>query len=176
MTDSAPAPVDPAYNDANIEKALIDAHGDLNIASQLMGHVTVAKLHRSIRVSDRLQAVFLAIEQAKTLPEFDRISTEQLEQEIARRLVLYRSDGLEAIHELAVMPIGDNSAMAQVKLAAASRLAGPTNDQGKSTEIEETLRELNERFHTEAPRIRLTRERTTLEVMPRENMIESSPD
>lgn len=168
MTDE----VVPAFNEGNIEKALIDAQGDLFVASQLLGHVTVLKLDRSIRASERLQALFLTIKQVKALPEYDRASQERLEQEIARRMTFYRADGLEALHELATMPVGENSAMAQVKLAAAARLSGAM-ERGGSSELEETLRELNENYHREAPRIKITRQ-TSIEIGSGERVIDGT--
>lgn len=167
MTDE----ITPAFNAANIERALMDAQGDLFIAAQLMGHVTVLKLDRAIRADERLQQVFLSIQQVKALPEYDRISQEQLEIEVARRMTVYRADGLEAIHELATMAIGENSAMAQVKLAAAARLAGSAVEKDQGSDLENTLRELNETYHQLAPRIKLTRT-TVLEIGSPERTIE----
>jgi len=57
------------------------------------------------------------------------------------------------------MPVGENSAMAQVKLAAAARLAGGVErDQGGS-DVAQTLAALNEAYHRDAPRIKSVRER-----------------
>lgn len=162
----------PAFNEASIERALIEAQGDLFVASQSLGHVTVLKLDRAIRASERLQAVFLAIKEVKALPEYDRASQERMEQEVARRMTFYRADGLEALHELATMTIGENSAMAQVKLAAAARLSG-TMERAAGSEIEETLRDLNEQFHRNAPRIKVTRQ-LIVEMQPAEHVIEGS--
>lgn len=169
MTDE----VVPAFNEASIERALVEAQGDLFTASQLLGHVTVMKLNRAIRASERLQAVYLAIKDV--VNEYDRISQERLEQEIARRLTFYRADGLQALHDLATMPVTDNSAMAQVKLAAAARLAGGT-ERESSNDLEETFRELNEQYHLHAPRIKVTRQ-TVIEMSPGERTIdgESAP-
>lgn len=171
MTDILPAP---SFNDASIEKALMEASGDLHVASQLLGHVTMMKLDRAIRRSDRLQQVYLTIEQVKALPEYDRASQERLEAEVTRRMTFYKADGLEAIHELATMNIGENSAMAQVKLAAAARLTGSMGDSGIDTDTESMLRELNKAYHEHAPRIKMTRT-TTLELAPQERVIESNP-
>lgn len=171
MTDALPtAPIVPAFNEASIEQALLDAHGDLFIASQLLGHVTVLKLDRAIRASDRLQNVFLEIKAVVALPEYDRLSQAQLEKEIARRMTMYRTDALESLHQLATMDTTDNSAMAQVKLAAAARLSGPLGDTAGASDIERTLRELNEQYHLHAPRIKVTR--TTIEVGGGERVIE----
>jgi len=160
----------PQFNETTIRQALLDAQGDLFTASQLLGHVTVMKLDRAIRQSEMLQNVFLTIKQVKALPEYDRISQEQLEIEVARRQSVYRADGLEVLHELATMEHGDNSAMAQVRLAAAARLIGPTAEKEGGNEIQQTLAELNASFHANAPRIKMTRT-TIIEMGPQENVV-----
>lgn len=155
----------PAYNEANIEKALLDARGDIFLAAQLMGHVTALKLDRDIRASERLRAVYLTIEQVKADPDYDRLSQERLEAEISRRMTMYRSDALDAMHALAVMPVGDNSAMMQVKLSAATKLSGGVEHAEANDDMGSVMRELNERYHKEAPRLKVTRERMTVEVL-----------
>lgn len=172
MSEPPSLSIVPSFNEASIEKALIDAQGDLFVASQMLGHVTVLKLDRAIRSSQRLQAVFLTIKEVKALPEYDRASQERLELEIARRMTFYRADGLEALHELATMPVGENSAMAQVKLAAAARLSGAM-ERETSSELEDTLRELNEQYHLHAPRIKITRQ-TSIEIGPQERTIDAT--
>ncbi len=94
------------------------------------------------------------------------VSDAQIQQEIDRRVLLYRAAGLDALHELATMPIDENSAQNQVKLAAAARLAGTSEATGANDGIEETLRELNQSYQQSAPRLRVIRERTTIETIP----------
>jgi len=155
MPNDLPVPLtEPA-----IEKALIEARGDLFLASQLLGHVTVTRLDRAIRLSGRLQTAFLAIEEACQDPEYARRTAEQVEQDVARRLALYRSDGLDALHEIATMPLSENSAQNQVKLAAAARLAGGSESGPQDSGIESTLAALNQAYHQAAPRIKSVRER-----------------
>jgi hypothetical protein len=174
MTDEeAPAlPVVPSFNAASIERAILSAQGDLFVAAQLLGHVTVLKLDRAIRADERLQQVYLTVKQVKALPEYDKASQEALEVEITRRLSIYRSDALDALHELATMPVDANSAQNQVKFAAAAKLAGGMGERESSTGIEQTLRELNESYHREAPRMKITR--TQVEIIPQERAIEGS--
>ena len=75
-------------------------------------------------------------------------------------MVLYRSQGLDTLQELATMPHGDNSAMAQVRLAAAARLAGTQEYQsGASGAMDATLSILNDEYQKAAPRIKRVRER-----------------
>lgn len=173
MTDAAAAPIVPAFNADTIEQALKDAQGDLLIASQLLGHVTMMRLDRAIRADPRLQAVFLTIKEVKSSPEYEKASQERLELEVQRRMTFYRADGLEALHELAVMQITDNSAMAQVKLSAAARLAGGAVEKEGASDLAKTLAELNDAFHRHAPRIKVTRE--TIEIGPNEKVIEAQP-
>lgn len=169
MTDALPAP---SFNEDNIRKALIDAQGDLFVAAQLMGHVTVMALNRAIRACEPLQRYWMTLQAVKALPEYDRASTEQLQAEITRRLTFYRADALESLHQMATMEAKDAGEY-QVKLAAASRLAGPSSGEGDHGKIElaETLRALNERYQTEAPRIKMIRT-TVIEVGPDERTIE----
>lgn len=175
MIDELPVVPLPGFNEANIRTALIDAQGDLYVASQLLGHVTMMRLDRAIRLSPDLQNVFLNLKQIKSLPEYDRLSQEQLEAELNRRMALYRADGLEAIHDLATMGIGDNSAMAQVKLAAAARLTGGVHEKENEGDLAHTLNALNEAYYAHAPRIKLTRT-TTIEVDRPESVISGELD
>jgi len=97
----------------------------------------------------------------KAIPdEYRRMTLAQIEEDIKRRVVLYRSDALTALHALAMMPIDENSMNNQVKLSAAVRLYAETGEKTVGNEIEGTLRVLNEEYHKVAPRIRSIRERT----------------
>lgn len=85
--------------------------------------------------------------------------------------------GLDALHDLAAMPIDENSAQNQVKLAAAARLAGGLEGGGVGSEMGEAFRELNQLYQQNAPRLRVIRERTTVEMMPAEHVVgDSSTD
>lgn len=170
MTDALPVPAAPMLTEEGVAKALTDARGDLFVTAEMFG-ITVTRLDRYIRASEQVQTVYLAIKQVRALPEYDKLSTQAIEQEVQRRLSAYRADGLEAVHQLATMDIGDNSAMAQVKLTAAMKLMGPTSDNG-SGEIEKTLRELNESYQKNAPRVKITRTTIELESRP-ERVIEA---
>jgi hypothetical protein len=159
-TDSLPTfgtSVVPALSESSIKDALIAGRGDLWTASQMLG-ITALKLDRAIRLSEDLQNVFLSLKQVRALPDYDRLSLQQIEAEVASRMVLYRSDALDALHALATMPIDENSAQNQVKLLAASRLSGPMEGQAGS-ELDQTLRLLNEEYQQKAPRIKSIRER-----------------
>jgi hypothetical protein len=89
---------------------------------------------------------------------------ERLRLAAEERMAQYQCDALDALHDLAVMEIGENSMMAQVKYLAACKLAGNlTGSQERGfrsdPEISATLRELNELYHKHARRVKAIRER-----------------
>ena len=150
----------PAFSEANIEKALIDAQGDLYVASDLLGGVTLVALDRAIRRSERLQHVFSGIKAVRALPNYDRLSGEQVAEEVRRRLTIYRADALEALHQLATMPVSEDGFANQTKMAAAVRLMGGGLEHSQDAGgIDDTLRQLNEQYQRDAPKIRSIRER-----------------
>ena len=158
------------YSEAIVAGKIMEARGDIFVASQMLG-MTARKLDQNIRASENLQRIYMAIKQTQTRTDYDTMSAAQVEQDVQRRLALYRVDGLDALHDIATMPISDNSAQNQVKLAAAARLAGTQEQNSTGSEIDATLRALNESYHAEAPRIRVTRERMTFETIPPERVV-----
>jgi hypothetical protein len=160
--------------ESNIQAALIEARGDLFVASQMLG-VTAIRLDRAIRVSTELQGTVLSLAtERKDNQDFDRISVEELERAVSRRLALYRVDGLDALHDIATMPIGENPALVASKLGAAVRLAGGLEAGGVGSETSDILRELNAAYHASAPKIRIVRQTmTTVEMGTDEKVIES---
>lgn len=134
------------------------------MASQLL-QITAIRLNRAVQVSPALQACL------ETTRELGKgVSKEAIAEAVENRMALYRVAGLDALHDLAVMPIDANSAQNQVKLAAAARLAG-TVEGGDGGGLEATLRELNQQYQAEAPRLRVIRERVTIETMPPERVV-----
>ncbi len=95
---------------------------------------------------------------------------ETLRKLALQKMLEYRVDALDAIYDLATMPITENSAQNQVKLAAAKLLAA-IEDAPKTVEnggINSMLDTLNDAYHKAAPRIRSVRERVvTFETEPR---------
>jgi hypothetical protein len=161
----------PAYlglTEEDAKQTLIDARGDIFVASQLLG-ITALRLNRAIQVSPVLQATVDAIVRVGK-----GASEASIQEAIDSRLLLYRVDGLDALHDLATMPIDENSAQNQVKLAAAARLAGTVEGIGSGS-LEETLRELNKSYQENAPRLRVIRERTTIETIPERVVSEQEP-
>jgi len=80
---------------------------------------------------------------------------------LRERMTLYKQDGLDALRDLAMMPISTNSMQNQVKFLAASKLVGNLGEQdGPATGAVDTLlKQLNEEYRTAAPKIREVRER-----------------
>lgn len=161
----------------NAKAAIIESRGDIFIASQLLS-VSAVRLHRAIQVSEVLQATVAATRESAKKTK-GMLDAAQVEESIQSRLAIYRVVGLDALHDLATMPIDANSAQNQVKLAAAARLAGPTEGSVAGGDLAETLRSLNQEYQAQAPRLRVTRERLTVETLPaREERIvgQGSPD
>jgi len=150
------------FTEESAKVALVEARGDIFVASQLLG-ITAIRLDRSIRVSELLRTTLDALKERSP-----GVSDADLHAAISQRMALYRVTGLDALHDLAAMPIDANSAQNQVKLAAAARLAGGLEGGASGGEMAETLRELSDLYQKHAPRLRVIRERTTVEL--------SSPD
>lgn len=158
------------FTEDSAKRALVEASGDIFVASQLLG-LTSIRLHRAIQVSVVLQATVAELAKAS---RSGGASTEQIDRAIQERVGLYRVTGLDALHDLASMPIDENSAQNQVKLAAAARLAGGLEGGGSGGEMAETLRELGQLYQQHAPRLRVIRERTTVELsVPDERVVSS---
>jgi len=81
------------------------------------------------------------------------------EAALARRMKLYRSDALDALHDLAMMPISSNFGQNMVKLQACRTLTGTLPEGQAAPEFDDTLRALNEQYHLAAKRIKSIRER-----------------
>ncbi len=154
------------FTEESAKRALIEARGDIFIASQLL-RITAIRLDRAIQVSEVLRTVLDEVKKHSS-----SVSDADLHSAIAQRIALYRVTGLDALHDLAAMPIDENSAQNQVKLAAAARLAGGLEGGGSGGEMAETFRELSELYQKHAPRLRVIRERTTVELsVPDEKVV-----
>lgn len=166
--------ISPAYTSVtedSMRDALIEARGDIFVASQLLG-ITAIRFDRAIQVSAKLQAAVAEIREEHRDPKNSKgLADEEIRHAIDRRLHLYRVAGLDALHDLATMPLDDNSAQNQVKLAAAARLAGSTEGAGGGGEIGEALRSLNDSYQQHAPRLRVIRERMTVEISQDERLV-----
>ena len=126
-----------------------------------MLHVSVAELDDALRTTANLPKILADLKKNPAAnPEYAKLSLEQIESDIRRQSILCRAGALQALYELAMMPINASSGQNQVKLAAASRLYQDTGDQLLGTEVDMTLRALNDAYHQNAPRIKSIRERT----------------
>ncbi len=143
-----------------LKQSLIDARGDLFIAATSL-KISPLRMQRLIQTSP---ALGVALEVCQT--NAGNGLQAAVDSAIANRLSLYRVVGLDSLAELATMPIDENSAQNQVRFAAASRLAGETGGTIGGGETGDILRALNESYQTHAPRIKVTRERLTVEMTP----------
>jgi len=162
MTEST-VPERPQFTEENVERALMDARGDLYLTANLLA-VTVWRVDQCIRRNEKLQKIVEAIKAVRS--DYDKISVEHLELEVQRRLTFYRADALQSLHDLATMPLSENSAMMQVKFTAAARLAQGGEKNDEKSDFEHTLVELNDAFHRNAKRIKKTRETIEIELGP----------
>lgn len=153
MTDNVPAYL--SLSEEGMKTALIEARGDLFVASQLLG-VTALRINRAVQISPTLQATL------EVMKASDNRSTDaQIERAVQERVSLYRVTGLDALHDLAVMPISENSAQNQVKFAAGAKLIEGVSGGSSAGELEVIFRELRETYQKEAPRLRVIRQTTT---------------
>jgi hypothetical protein len=160
--------------DDTIQTAIIEARGDIFVASQLL-EIPALRLDRAIAVSEKLLATVEEIRsRRRSLTNFQSVNEEEIRAAIDRRLSLYRVSALDALHDLATMPIDENSAQNQVKLAAAAKLAGTHEGGSTGGELGETLRELREAYSQNAPRLKVVRERMTVEVSGPDERVVSS--
>jgi hypothetical protein len=86
----------------------------------------------------------------------------KLEDLVYRRMQTYGCDALDALHDLAMMPISENSMLNRIKLAAASELAGPLTllkSADAPENLGKALHDLDMRYHATAARIKALRER-----------------
>jgi len=145
--------------------ALRETRGNVALAARAL-NIEVSKLDHEISMSKKLRDYFIKLHQKKAhadVKTYRNRSLEEILEDIERRRIVYRSESLDAIREIATMPLTDNSAMMQVKLLAAVRLYNETGDKGAQSTIGDTLQALNNEFHATAKRITSIRE-TTREV------------
>lgn len=154
----------PGLSVARIAEALTWARGDLFAAKGFLSPVRISITHldRIIRAVPDLQRVYTQIESMQHLDEYRKSSQEQFEEALVRRMALMRADALEEVHAMATMPMSDKVGELQVKLAAATFLAGgrdPVADAPKGGDLDQTLAQLAREYSERAPRVRAIRER-----------------
>lgn len=144
-------------SEASIKAALTESKGDIFLASCALD-CTAQELDRYIRRSKELQNFAVSIEQIKIDPAYASMSAQQFEAQLDDMTRALRVVGLSEIHKLAAMEFGDSAALAKVKLDAALALRGGTGVSRGNSEVENTLAELNQLYHANAPRIREIRQ------------------
>ena len=127
--------------------------GDLIMTAEDLG-MPPSKLVRYIKALPRLAATYAAIETVKAEDGVEAKSQAAFTKAIQERTSAYRLDGLEVIHDLAMMP-HKNANEAEVRLKAAIELRGK-NDAG-SIAGSAVMEELNALYHQSAPRIKSLR-------------------
>lgn len=141
----------------SIKEALSEAKGDIFLSACALD-CTPQELDKYIRRSSELQSFAAAVEQVKRDVNYDRMSAEQFENRCLDLTRAYRLDGIETLHDLAVMPHGDSAALAKVRLEAAIALRGGVQHGGGHADTESTLAELNQLYLQNAPRIKEIRQ------------------
>ena len=144
----------PELNEDIVKTVLLRNKGDLIRSSQELT-VRPSTLVRWIRSVPSVGALWNEMEVVKADPAFDAATAQQFEAEIKARATVYRLDGLEVLHELAMADHEGVSAMAEVRLKAAIELRG-ASELGSMTGGN-VLAELNELYRTHAPRIKSMR-------------------
>ena len=135
--------------------ALMSGRGDLFLAASYLG-VTARELSGYIRASDELGAFVAAIAEVKKDSQFEKLSAAQFTDRLATLTREYQVDGLEVIHDMAMMEY-DSAAMADVKLKAAINLRGVAGAVTQSTDQHQVMAELNQLYQATAPRIKSVR-------------------
>lgn len=147
-----------------IEEALIKSRGDILVASKLM-RMSVRELDNILRAIPGIPALLGTIEEIKAdNPEYSRMSGEWFERQCTRAVSLYRLAALEALNDLATMPMTDKAAMMNVKREAAVNLWGGGKDgsTGVAGELTEFFKALDQDYREKkdtVTRIRLSIER-----------------
>jgi len=136
-----------------VRMVLTQAQGDLIQSSRRL-NVRPSQLAGWIKSVPSVAAHYLTIEQIKADPRFDDATQTQIEAEIRSRASMYRLDGLEVIHEIAMSPHTNASEM-DVRLKAAVQLRGAGSDMPQGGDG--VLMELNALYHKNAPRIKSMR-------------------
>ena len=140
-------------DEETVQHVLTKTRGDL-IQSSRMLQCRASTLVDWIKSVPSVGALWSEIEKYKADPAFDNATQAQFEAEIRARSAIYRLDGLEVLHELAMAP-HTNASEADVRLKAAIQLRGlPDAGTGGGDGI---LAELNTLYHSAAPRIKSMR-------------------
>lgn len=144
----------PAFLPKTIRGAMKATGGNVALAAELLS-TSVSRLDTAIR----FHKLYQEFKQYEPEKRYLTMAAKQVAEEMEVKRVLFRYEALQSLHQLATMPLSDNSAQLQVKLLAATRLYSETGDASIGSEVDQTLRRLNEDYHQAAPRIKSIRER-----------------
>ena len=144
-----------------VKKTLLENKGDLVMTAASLG-IKISKLHSTIRCSSVLRSAMTTMERVKADPQYEDMSREQFADHIASLASVYQLEGLNTIHELAMMDHGDNASLADVRLKAAMALRG--TGQQTNTGNGGILSELNDAYLAMATRVKNLRATATLTV------------
>ena len=128
---------------------------------------------KAIRANAHLSAAQLAVLSPPAEQRTRKVDATFM-QAVADRIIMYRYDALEALRDLALMKLSDNSMQNNVKFLAAARLLGKETEAPVTANTSsDLLAKLNEAYAQKSVRIKEVRERiTTFETEPK--VIESS--
>lgn len=155
-----------------------DANHFLETAPQYKNVCTECRsVYKGTRVKSKpIAKVVLEVPRRITPP---KARGELLDVAVELRTKNYQEPALQAIYELATMPISTNPLLMQIKMSAARLLAGPMPwEQGQNQAVADTptglLQSLNEAYHAHSVRIKQIRERVIdFDRGPQERLVNS---
>jgi hypothetical protein len=183
MNDAAQVSKNPRLLQRSIRGALKMSMGNPVAAARVL-KMSVSQLRHEMEMSHKMREYIklLSKRDYKHLDEYRKLTLEEVDKDLKIRAALYRSEALDALHQLASLEVTaeTNSALAQVKLLAAQKLYQEVGPAENPNEVEATLRVLNQRFQEAAPRIKQIRERIIqfdgAPALTNTQVIEASPD
>ena len=145
----------------SIKDALFKAKGDIFVTAGIL-HCSPTEVDRYIRSDEELQVYVGSIDKVKIKAEYEKYSDEQFRQAIEQKSKHYKNIALDEIHALASIPIESDgerigAALADVKLRAAIKLLGDTQNTPIMSDTQSILLELNRQYQQSAPRIKSIR-------------------
>lgn len=148
----------------SVEKALIDARGDILLASKIL-RLSLREFDNVLRAIPGIDALLGQIEEVKAdNPAYAKMSGEWFERQCVRAISLYRLAALESLYELATMEMTDKAAMMNVKREAAVNLWGGDKGGtgGVAGELTEFFKSLNDDYQQRKSGV--TRVRAMIEI------------
>jgi hypothetical protein len=146
--------------EARIKEILTGTRGDLFLAAQQLG-ITLRQMDNIVRFDQAIGIHLGEIQQViSENPDYEKRSGKWFESQINRTAALYRLVGLEELYKLATMEFdGENAALMNVKLGAASKLKGEELTIRSTSDADAILAELAASYEIDAPRIKEVRQK-----------------